>query len=340
MKTIAMSRSNADPLSYRIFREEDLPGVLRLWGQDSGWGGVTAKQWRDWYMETPFGPCIVVVAIDSGGEIVGQEIFTPSRVTVNGRESLALRISAPILSKARRRASIRHRDHPIVHMLRVGAEQGVKLGYGLIYSLPEHGWLPFFRWLCRMGDPLLCFQVAEFGCVERILSRSSVTSGMADLSTVTALAGEFGPEYEQLWQAAQSAFPIACGTVRSRHWVKFKNQGHLTLEVRKPRDGLLIGYSAIRTGDGLLMDVLARVPSDLSEVLAATVRWLSKHENRAAAGEISTLKAMNNPILQASLAEESFTPVDYTFLLVCNVLDPSLSAAHAAPGAWYVTPGD
>ncbi len=33
-------------VTYRLFRESDLPGVLRLWETASGWGALTADTWK------------------------------------------------------------------------------------------------------------------------------------------------------------------------------------------------------------------------------------------------------------------------------------------------------
>ncbi len=33
-------------ITYRPFQEKDLPGLLRLWEEESGWGALTPEQWH------------------------------------------------------------------------------------------------------------------------------------------------------------------------------------------------------------------------------------------------------------------------------------------------------
>ena len=95
-----------DQLTYRLFEDADLPGVLRLW-DEAGWGTLTPEQWREWFVDGPQGPSLVTVAIDERGEVVAQEVFAPSRAVVRGREIRALRLSAPILREQIRGESLR-----------------------------------------------------------------------------------------------------------------------------------------------------------------------------------------------------------------------------------------
>jgi hypothetical protein len=319
-------------LIYRLARDEDLPGLLRLWEEESGWGALTADQWRRWYVETPHGPCIVTVAEDTEGEVVGQEVFTPSRLHVDGLEVPALRLSAPILRKDLRRESLRKVDHPVIGLFMAGKEAAVAGGYGVIYALPEHAWLPFFRWCPRWGLPR--FADAELGCV----ATPVVPFPRGQVSNLVAgPIGPLGPEYEALWETARDAFHLRCAVVRSPEWIGYKNGGHISLEVRDPADGALAGYVAIARRTNLLVDMLARRPVDLGPVLAAAVRWLAA---RPADERPDQIKAMETPVLSPALRELGFTPIDYTFALVCHALDPRLPAEDDLLGRWYAMPGD
>src|SRR4051794_31716003 len=104
-------------LTYRRFRDEDLPAAFRLWEDHSGWGPITAEQWRAWYVDTPCGPSRVVVASERSGVIVGQLVLTPTRIRVGERVVDAARISAPILHRDFRSRRLRHPEHPIARLL-------------------------------------------------------------------------------------------------------------------------------------------------------------------------------------------------------------------------------
>lgn len=320
-------------LHYRLYQADDLPGVLRLWEAESGWGPITAEQWHKWYVDTPLGPCLVVVGVDEQGQIAAQKVFTPVPLLIDGQTQRALRISAPIVRHDMRRRSLRSPEHPIVGLFVVAAEAAAAAGYSVLYSLPEHGWLPFFRWVPRIGLPT--FATAEYGCLA--LPIVSV-AGAAPLRAQPA--AEFGAEFDALWQTAQARFPIVCGVTRSAAWLNYKNRGHLVLAVRVAATGALAGYVALKRQSGLLVDLLAREPDELPAVLAAAIGWLAEAREQGAPGAIEALTAMATPLLSPALRALNAVPVGYQFAFVCTPLSPALTAATIAPERWFVTPGD
>lgn len=336
----------AGHLTYRLYREDDLPGLLRLWEEETDWGVLTPEMWRQWYVDTPHGPCLVVVAVDENGDIAGQEVFTPSRVIVGDRQVHALRLSAPILRKDLRRASILSMNHPVIGLYIAGMNAAVERGYGLVYALPEYTWLPFFQRLPRFADiDSLSFAskknlYAKYACVASpIAPVIPDTSGEASKFSAR-LVTDFGAEYEALWQSARNTFPITCGVVRHPKWLRYKNTGHIALEVRDTRDNTLIGYTATKKQTCLLVDILARRPADLTPVLAATLNWLATEQADTGVGGMDCLKVMETPMLRPALRALDFAPVDYKFAFVCDPLDSCLPLEAIAPERWYITPGD
>lgn len=318
-----------DEITYRLFRDDDLPGLLRLWEQESGWGAITVEQWRRWYLEGPNGPAIVVVATD-GNEMLGQEVFAPATLLLHGEHVPVLRLTAPILSRRLRRGSARSMAHPVVQLYWLGAKAGAARGFGLIFALPEHAWLPFFRWLPE-------FETAEFPCVACGLTGPMPTGGV----DAVALPGpEFGAEYAALWDSAVQEFPIRCGIARTPAWIAYKNNGHVALEIRDRCTGALLGYTATKRKTGLLADILARSPADLPRVVAATVQWFTAAHAAGKCGAIDSLTAMQTATLAPALERSGFQPVEYRFAFVCNSIAPGLPAEAVAPDRWYVTPGD
>ena len=313
-------------LTYRLVEERDVPALLRLW-EEAGWGTLSEDAWRQWFVETPYGRCVVAVAVDERGEVVAQEMFTPSLVSVDGREVCALRFSAPIVSKTVRDVSLRSREHPVFGLYRTAAEAARAQGFGVIYSLPEYAWLPVFR-------RFEAFAEASYPCVAIPLDGG----GQAILPVRAgriACPPQFNDEYDRLWLSARETFPIHCGIVRRQEWVRFRNSGRLAVEVRDASDGSLTGYASVKKQTGLLADVLARHPDELPHVLQATLRWLS--ENR---GGLTHLKVMQTPALAAALEALPTEAVDYRFAFTCRTLDETLPAAAIAPERWHTMPGD
>ncbi len=314
-------------LTYRPYQPDDVPELLRLWEQETGWGSLTAETWRRW-METPYGPCLVMVAHDPERGIVGQEVFTPARVAAGGREMPALRLSAPILSRSLRRTSLRDAGHPVVELFYASLEEARRRGYGLFYALPDHAWLPIFR--LHTGFP-----TAELPC-------AAPPPGLAALDRRLAVAPvtEFGPEFEALWQAAAETYPFAACVVRRPDWLRYRHDDHLVLGVRRSATGPLVGYASVKRRTGLLMDLLTAHPDDLAPVLSSVCAWLRAEPGTPAGTPAEAVKVMETPLLAPALRALGFEPVDYKFAFVVGPLNPDLPPEAASTERWWIMPGD
>jgi hypothetical protein len=327
-----------EQLTYRLFEDGDLPGLLRLW-EEAGWGTLAPEQWREWFVDGPHGPCLVTVGVDGCGEVAAQEMFAPSRAVVGGREVRALRLSAPIVRESLRGESLRDGAHPVFGLLRVAEAEAVARGFSVVYSLPEHAWLPVFRRLPRFG--LRPFAEAAYACAALPIEAAQAPEVERAARGLEARSvAEFGDEYEGLWRDAKESFPIDCGVVRDPAWLRFRNSGRISVEVRESASGRLVGYSATKKQTGLVADLLARTPHELTNVLAATLRWLDMERSAAVPASLTHLKVMRTPALAPALDALGFAPTDYRFAFTCNTFDAALTLDDIAPGRWYILPGD
>jgi hypothetical protein len=325
-------------LTYRLFEDGDLPGLLRLW-EEAGWGALTPEQWRAWFADGPQGPSLVTVGVDGRGEVAAQEMFAPSRAVVGGREVRALRFSAPIVRESLRGESLRDGAHPVFGLLRVAETEAAARGFSVVYSLPEHAWLPVFRRLPRFG--LRPFAEAAYACASLPLEAARAPEVERAARGLEARAvTEFGDEYEGLWREAREGLPIDCGVVRDPAWLRFRNSGRIAVEVRERATGRLVGYAATKRQTGLLADLLAREPGELKNVLAATLRWLDAERGDEVPASLSHLKVMRTPALGPALDALGFESNDYKFAFTCNTFDSALTPDDVAPGRWYILPGD
>lgn len=325
-------------LTYRLFEDGDLPGLLRLW-EEAGWGALTPEQWRAWFVDGPQGPSLVTVGVDERGEVAAQEMFAPSRAVVGGREVRALRFSAPIVRESLRGESLRDGGHPVFGLYRAAVTEATARGFSVVYSLPEHAWLPVFRRLPRFG--LRPFAEASYACASLPIeaARAPEVEGAARGLEARGIT-KFGDEYGRLWSEAKESFPIDCGVVREPAWLRFRNSGRIAVEVRERATGRLVGYSATKKQTGLVADLLAREPGGLKSVLAATLRWLDAERGDEVPASLSHLKVMRTPALGPALDALGFASNDYKFAFTCNTFDPALTPDDIAPERWYVLPGD
>ena len=322
-----------EQLTYRLFENGDLPGLIRLW-EEAGWGTLTPEQWHEWFVDGPQGPSLVTVGIDERGEVVAQEMFAPSRAVVGGHEVRALRVSAPIVREGLRGGSLRSGAHPIYGLLKAGEAAAAARGFSIVYSLPEYGWLPVFRIMPKVGIPR--YAEAVYACASLPLEAANASEvERASRGFEARDVAEFDEEYQQLWRQAKESFPIDCGVVRDTAWLRFRNSGRIAVQVREQKSGRLVGYSATKKQTGLVADLLAREPSELKNVLAATLRWLN--DQRLG---LTHLKVMRTPRLAPAIDALGFAPNDYRFAFTCKAFDSAFRADEVAPERWYILPGD
>src|SRR5262245_4014943 len=102
----------------RLLQEGDQAGVSRLWQSETPWGQPSSEL-IEWFGRNPAQGSFVAVAEDERGEIVGQIVAAASRVCVDGREVLAIRQFAPIVSRAARERATDLRENPVLNLVRV-----------------------------------------------------------------------------------------------------------------------------------------------------------------------------------------------------------------------------
>ncbi len=323
-------------LVYRMHAEADIPALVGLWAEHSGWDRLDAEAWGRRLIHTPFGPAAIALASDAdSGRIVGQFAFIPSLIWVEGREVPAFRPFAPILSKeARGWQSDNPLDHPIAAMYRHGIETLGANGLGLVYMLPDPRWARGLRVL-----PFL--QFGSFPLWSRPLPLSA--PDVLGRGATAAPALPQGEAVDRLW--SQAVRWHGCGVVRDSRGLPWKIGGgdYHVLGVRQ--DGELIGLVASRhKGDRqwLICDLLAAdTGAALRSTLAAACNVAHKNARDTPPDQpISKVAILATPVMQPALAELGFARDTYDFPLVVQVLDPSLDPAAVAPERWYVSAND
>lgn len=310
----------------RAASEADIPALCALWEATTGWGALDEATYRRWYLDTPEGPCLVVLGETGDGEVVAQLVFTPARLRVAGvaHDVRALRVSAPILARARRRLPADSQRHPVLLLLSRGLEIALERGFGVYYSMPDAALLPFVPHLPGLRSD-------TFDCV------GADAASLAALAPAT-LADEapvWDDAFAGLWERAADGMGAGTIVIRSPEWLRYRCGKLLARAVRAP-SGRLIGYAAFKRETGLLADLLAERAEDLAPVLAAAVRGL-----RADGAPLpERVNAMRTPLLAPVLDTLPFAPVDYRFAFFAGPLDPALPETACDPRRWFAMPGD
>lgn len=323
-------------LTYRFYQNKDLSGVLDLWEKHSGWGGITEQQFYDWYINTPHGQCIIVVAEDDGNKIIGQLVFVPAKLSLEGKEVNALRLSAPILHPDLRQISLRSYDHPVMMMVRKGIDVAKQKGFDVLYCLPAYGWTGMIKLLPEFVLPNI--HTASYACAEISLKDDSTWRKSAGTDCFISLVDQFNIDHNKLWEEAVTKVPVKCGIVRNSLRLQWKISHHLVIEI-KDSDGL-VGYAAFKKRDGLLIDLLARTAKDMEKVLLASIKAMHfKNESRLTTS-FETVKIMLSSHLKNIIQEIDYRSNNFQFAFACCPLQEFIDKKNIDPENWYIMPDD
>ncbi|BCS31463.1 hypothetical protein TBR22_A06640 [Luteitalea sp. TBR-22] len=334
-----MSESLTPPssLRYRVAGPADVPRLLDLWTQHSGWGAITMTQWRSWYEEAPYGPAIVSVAEDEDGQVVGMNVMLPSRVCVDGHVVKAVRPSAPILHPSLRVGGASAARSPALALYLAGLATAAATGHAVTYMLPDSGWVPFISRAARALAGLPRHRITT-GCLSLELATADGSSHPDRL--LTEVSTTFDDELAGLWRAAVRQFPIRCAVERSPEWLAYKHRGDLRLKVRGP-GGALAGFLAIGTRRAALTNAFSATPGDLPDVLRSAVAWLRRASHGAHPAVPAALTALDHGACGEACRAAGFREIDYRFGFMADTLDQDAVPLEAlAPSAWYLASGD
>jgi hypothetical protein len=326
----------AEALSYRIYEPTDLDAVLQLWEQHSGWGGISELQFKSWYLETPEGSSMIIVAVNEANHVVGQTVFIPSKIYVGGEVIKAFRIAAPILDNSIRQKDLKRASaHPAFSMFRFGIQLAQEKGYELVYFFPAFAWTGVLKLLDNITQTTYdCFGIS-------LEKPETFNPGLANKLTVKEVSGnKFTAEYDQLWQEAIHNFPIECGVVRNATAITWKLAEHLVFEIRQAETSQLKGYVAIKKKTGLIMDMLARTKEDSEMVFAAFVQAVHHSNPNKIHAEWKEIKGMYTQTFQSVLKNMHFEIQNFTFAFGFSSLESTTDQNFLQTDNWYLMPAD
>lgn len=326
-------------LRYRMCSEEDAPALARLWSENSGWDHIDAETWANRFLRIPTGdPCVVVAEEAASQEIVGQFVFFPCSVSIDGNSVPALRPFAPVLSSKARGSALslfaNPLNQPVVAMYRYAAANLVDRGVRLMYMVPDPFWVRLFRMV-----PAL--QTGSFPLWSLPLPLSRPFD-MPDAYRVSPLK-VWDDRVDRLARIAADQY--GCIVVRdsvSLPW-KLSHGDYRVLGIE--HDGELVSIVASRgKGDRqwLICDLLT---IDVSQTLAVTLKAVCNlaHEQSSRAGDASPIRKvaiLATSAQQSVLTQLGFVPDRYKFPFVVHLLDKSLSRDSVAPSRWYLSAND
>jgi hypothetical protein len=323
----------AGHLTYRLYQEEDLHTLVRLWEEETKWGKITPENWRQQFIDTPYGEASIALATNADtGQILGQFIFIPCLVCVHGRDVLGFRPFAPIITKAAR--GLLSGAHPIVEMYWQGVKGLQARGGGLIYMVPDPRWLRFFR----MFPFLTCGSFPLWSLPMPLPAPLPLDDGY----TMRPLEA-WDQRVDELWKAASRLH--GCQVVRNSRILQWKiGKGDYTVTVVE-RQGEMVGLVASQQrGDRqwLVCDLLVADSGDSLRNTLIAVANVAHSEAIIPDREKPIIKVavLATPIMEPVVRSLGFVRDAYDFPMVVHILDPTISIDDVAPPRWYISAND
>jgi hypothetical protein len=323
----------AGHLTYRLYQEEDLPTLVRFWEEETKWGKIAPEKWRQQFIDTPYGEASIVLATNGDtGQLLGQFIFIPCLVGLNGRDVQAFRPFAPIMTKAAR--GFLSGAHPIIEMYWYGVKALQARGGSLIYMVPDPRWLRLFR----MFPFLLCGSFPLWSLPLPLTAPLPLGDGY----TMKPLKA-WDEQVDDLWHKASRLH--GCQVVRNSCTLRWKiGRGDYTVTAVE-REGDMVGLVASQQkGDRqwLVCDLLA---ADAGDSLCNTLIAVTNVAHSEAIipdreKPIIKVAVLATPRMEPAVSRLGFVRDAYDFPMVVHILDPSILKEDVAPAQWYVSAND
>jgi hypothetical protein len=323
---------------YRTGTPEDRKAAARFWCEHAGWGFMDEALWDRVFGRTPQGPSLLVLAADrAAGELLGQFIFIPFPVSVDGREVAAYRAFAPVVhTELRLRDDAISLQGIILQMYLHAVETLSNQGAGLIFMVPDPRWARLFAmapFFATGAFPLMSLPLPE-------AEKMALPEGY-DVHPL-----EFAdPRIDELWE--KSRLLSRSMAFRNQVFLQWKNS-HRPYQLFAVTDGIgLIGAFVILRKppdkQALLCDLLAK---DGGPALEATLKaaclqaWRREAGLDAAEQALEKISVLAAPLLAPGLKALGFSEEKYKFTLVIHLLDPALPPEALAPDQWYISAND
>jgi hypothetical protein len=322
-------------LFYRPFEETDMEGILELWETYSGWGGITEQQFRDWYINTPNGPCLTVVATNEAGRIVGQKVFIPRKFYQNGQCQMAFRVVAPILSDEIRLPSLIDLRHPVQAMFKCAMQEAISRGFKMIYAFPASGWSLWMKAFYRFKLPswslstYRCFKI-EIGQQPQFQDKGHTGMRVNEVDQLKDDWEEIGPSI--------ALNETETGFIKSKAWVNWKYGNDRIFCFY--REGKMEGYLVLKNGTHLIQDGNARSKTGFNSMFTFLLNYLRNQPGHFPGPKVLTISGMLTPFWESMLKGVNYSLVDYSFVFGMFPLHEEPGKQSFSTEQWNVFPGD
>ncbi len=321
-------------VNFRLHREDDIPALRRVWESSSNWGALSDDLWQRYVVDAPDGGPLICVATDESDVPIGAMTFLRQRMWCGGREVLAARPAAPLVSDALRQRfrSLNPLDHPVVRMATHTQAILRAQGVAFTYMLPD----PHWRMLFKLMPGVMCTQFPLWSLPLPLHQPYALDDGYE----ATPLRS-WGEPVDALWKQASAR--IGCGLMRDSARLQ-RYSGPPSYDVLGLyRAGALAGMVCARQhGDRqwLIGDLLAIDTHAERQLLMAACNRAHDIARAGDAGPLIKAALLVTHGLMQHVVPLGFQRDRYDFTLAIRQLTDAVSTAHLAGDRWYLSAND
>ena len=308
-------------MKFRKYKESDIPQIIEVWEIHSGWGKLTERQFRQWFVDAPYGEVEIIVA-EENNTILGLIMFTPCRINCNGTELKGARISAPVIHGNHRVAKYSP-NHPVLKLYTTGMENLKAEGFDIVYAYPVRGFLTALKALQFVTG--FSWKTETFSCCS-VKTKSFKTPNKYTINKVLS----FSKEYDILFNRIISTNKSFCGVSRTGEWLGYKLGDFINYEIRSKFDKELLGYISLRPSDNLMVDFLSL--NEETGIILIQYLLNSLHESNNSEKELMLMKTNT---LKSILSNFNLNSVEYKFGFGYSMLNKRINT-----DSWYNMPLD
>jgi hypothetical protein len=325
---------------YRHYSENDIEALIQFWNKNSDWDELNREKWECRF-HLPSCKAAVIIAVDEETqEIIGQCMFMPFNVVINGSEVRAYRAYGAVLKKNLHNkfgiTCMMAGQHPVMKMYYKAAEDFANEGAALIYALPDpraakilqsmpFSTSRFSLWSHEL--PLL----DKFRLPENIM--------VEDLSFSDR-------RIDRLWSSASKLY--SCMTMRNHDVFQWKTSQEKYRFFGVFEGNKMTGFFSITYKKNdfqwLICDLLSE---DLEENLKITLQAACNiiqedfQENLSDEEHSKKIALLATPPIESAIKKLGFTVDDYNFVLGVHLLNRNTySLNDVDPEKWFISAND
>lgn len=331
---------DGNKIDIRLATNGDISGVISLWKNYSEWGEITETQYRNWFINQPYGKAIIIVALDESGEIIGMIVFNPVKIKAGNTIVDAVKVAAPVVKPIGGRLSLFSLDHLVIKIFDFGMTYVKQNGFIVAYATPAKAWHTVIKFISRhiWKD----YYNYVFGCFFldwNIISPERYTKEWDDCTA--KIVTHFDHAFDILWNIGAETLPVKCGIVKDSKWLAWKIGGHMVIGFyRNSMEDKLIGYMAFNQKTGLVVDSFAGNVFDMGLILFHGLHFIRNYFIQHNLMPLSGFFLINNLIYRSILAPDTKQLSKYDFAFTCYILDESLPKESFQPSNWFIMPND